>query len=158
MKYVETAGGPSVEGCIFVELPKRNADREHLILWRGEHAFVIMNAYPYTNGHLLVAPYRHTADMTDLTDPELLEINQLVRDSIRWISATYHPDGFNIGVNMGRAGGAGIPDHIHWHIVPRWAGDTNFMTTVGDVRVMPQSLAESYDRLRQAIETEATSG
>lgn len=154
MQYVETAGGPSTGGCIFVDLPQQENDRENLILHRGRTAFVIMNAYPYTNGHLLVAPYRHTADLSELSDDELLEINQLVRDGVRWITSVYRPDGFNVGVNLGRAGGAGIPDHVHWHIVPRWSGDTNFMTTVGDVRVMPQSLSESYDRLRAVIDAE----
>lgn len=138
--------------CIFVDLPAADDDRENLLLYRGASAFVMLNAFPYTNGHLMVAPYRHTAEMRDLGDEELLEINQLVAKAIGWITAVYNPDGFNIGVNLGSAAGAGIPTHIHWHIVPRWSGDTNFMTTVGDVRVLPQSLADSYDRLRKAVE------
>lgn len=146
LKYIE-ADGPSSSGCIFVELPAQDNDRENLILYRGKTAFVILNRYPYTNGHLMVAPYKHTANLSELTDEELLEINQLVVRATEWITACYQPQGFNIGVNLGSAGGAGIPDHVHWHIVPRWNGDTNFMTTVGDVRVMPQSLEESYDRL-----------
>jgi ATP adenylyltransferase len=138
-------------GCFFVDLPKEDNDRENLILHRGARAFVMLNAYPYTNGHLMVAPYKHTAEMADLDDAELLEINQLLALSIGWIRAAYRPDGFNIGVNLGVAAGAGVPTHIHWHVVPRWAGDTNFMTTIGDVRVLPQSLTESYDRLRMAM-------
>jgi ATP adenylyltransferase len=134
-----------------VDLPARNQDRDNLILYRGETAFVMLNAYPYTNGHLMVAPYRHTAELNDLSDPELLEIQKLLASSVRWIRSAYHPDGFNIGVNMGSAAGAGIPTHLHWHIVPRWAGDTNFMTTVGEIRVMPQGLTDSYDRLREAV-------
>ncbi len=153
LSYIESAPSPSSggTGCIFVDLPAANDDRKNLILFRGEHAFVMLNAFPYTNGHLMVAPYRHTNDITELSDAELLEINQLVAKSVGWIRKTYHPDGFNIGVNVGRAAGAGIPTHIHWHIVPRWEGDTNFMGVVGEVRVLPQSLEESYDRLAAAI-------
>lgn len=113
-----------------------------------------MNAYPYNNGHLMVAPYRHTSDLEDLSDGELLEIQQLVRDCVRWLSAAYRPEGFNIGVNLGRAAGAGIEDHLHWHIVPRWSGDTNFMPVVGEVRVLPQSLEESYDSIKAIIDSE----
>ncbi len=152
LTYIEQAN--SAGGCIFVDLPAADADRDNLILFRGEHAFVMLNAYPYTNGHLMVAPYRHTADMGDLDDAELLEINQLVARCLRWIGGAYSPAGYNVGVNLGSAAGAGIPTHIHWHIVPRWEGDTNFMTTVGEVRVLPQSLAESYDRLRAIVERE----
>jgi ATP adenylyltransferase len=106
-----------------------------------------LNAYPYTNGHLMVAPFRHTGSLEDLSDAELLQINQLVRDCVRWLTLAYGPQGFNIGVNMGRSAGAGIEDHLHWHIVPRWNGDTNFMTTVGETRVLAQSLEDTYDRL-----------
>lgn len=148
LKYVEK---PSASGNIFVDLPAEKDDRKNLILHRGEAAFVIMNAFPYTNGHLLIAPFRQTNDLPSMTDIELLEINQLVAKSVKWLTETYSPDGFNIGVNLGRAAGAGIPQHIHWHVLPRWNGDTNFMTTVGDTRVMPQSLEDSYDRLREAV-------
>ncbi len=152
LSYIESATQVEGEtGCIFVDLPAQDDDRNNLILYRGQHAFVMLNAYPYTNGHLMVAPYKHTADMGELNDDELLEINQLVAKCTRWIGKTYRPDGYNIGVNLGRAAGAGIPTHIHWHIVPRWEGDTNFMTVVGEVRVLPQSLEESYDRLRKAV-------
>jgi ATP adenylyltransferase len=149
------AGEMSKGGCIFVDLPAQDNDRANLILFRGKTAFVMLNAYPYTSGHLMVAPYKHTADMADLDDAELLEINQLVSRCMGWIGACYKPDGFNIGVNLGSAAGAGIPTHIHWHIVPRWAGDTNFMTAVGDVRVIPQSLDSAYDLLRQAVDRDA---
>lgn len=154
LTYIEEASKTKDEttGCIFVDLPAHSDDRKNLILHRGRTAFVMLNAFPYTNGHLMVAPYKHTSDIAELDDTELLEINQLVAKCVDWISATYHPHGFNIGVNLGEAAGAGIPTHIHWHIVPRWNGDTNFMTTVGEVRVMPQSLVESYDRLRAAVE------
>lgn len=155
LTYIEKKDGP--DGCFLVELPKQQNDRDNLILHRGRTAFVIMNAFPYTNGHLLVAPYRHVGDIADLDDAELLEINQLVARACGWIRRAYGPDGFNIGVNLGSAAGAGVPTHIHWHVVPRWMGDTNFMTVVGEVRVMPQSLAESYDRLRAAADAEERS-
>src|ERR1044072_2216439 len=154
--YIEKPSTGSGEGgCIFVDLPTQENDRDNLLLFRGKSAFVMLNAFPYTNGHLMVAPYKHTANMPELDDAELLEINQLVSSCIQWITKVYKPDGFNIGVNLGSAAGAGIPTHIHWHIVPRWNGDTNFMTTVGDVRVLPQSLSDSYDKLKQAVERDA---
>jgi ATP adenylyltransferase len=115
----------------------------------------MLNAFPYTSGHLMVAPYKHTARMDELDDAELLEINQLVARAMRWIEAVYKPEGFNVGVNLGQAGGAGIPTHLHWHIVPRWRGDTNFMTTVADVRVIPQSLESAYDHLKAAVDADA---
>jgi len=151
-EYIKSSGESNAQGCIFVDLPAQNNDRENLILVRGKHAFVILNRFPYTSGHLMVAPYRHTSDMGELHDDELLEINQLVRDCLKWITAAFHPDGFNVGVNLGSAGGAGIPSHIHWHIVPRWNGDTNFITSVGNVRVIPQSLEASYDLLRNVVD------
>ena len=115
----------------------------------------MLNAYPYTSGHLMIAPYLHTAELTELGDAALLEINQLLGKSVGWLRKAYKPDGFNIGVNLGAAAGAGIPSHIHWHVVPRWNGDTNYMTTVGDVRVLPQSLEDTYDRIRAIIDAEA---
>jgi ATP adenylyltransferase len=155
MTYIEkpTTGKPG--GDIFLDLPAQNNDETNLILFRGVESFVMMNAFPYTNGHLLVAPYRQIASIDLLNDAELLELNQLVAKGVRWLRDCYKPDGFNIGVNMGSAAGAGIPVHVHWHIVPRWGGDTNFMTTVANVRVMPQSLEESYARIRGAVERDA---
>ncbi len=152
LTYIEAAKDQgSRGGCIFVDLPAATQDRKNLILFRGRLAFVMLNAFPYTNGHLMVAPYKHTANLSDLDDDELLEINQLVRDACGWITKAYRPDGFNVGVNLGEAAGAGIPSHVHWHIVPRWNGDTNFMMTIGEVRVLPQSLEESYDRLQAVM-------
>jgi len=150
LEYIEKA---TTNGdCIFVDLPKQEDDRKNLILYRGKNAFVMMNAFPYTNGHLMIAPYQHTAEIEELTNDTLLEINQLLGRCVRWIREAYKPNGFNIGINLGSAAGAGIPDHVHWHIVPRWGGDTNFMTTVGQVRVLPQSLEDSYDRLKEVID------
>lgn len=150
LKYIEKAADGTGTGDIFVDLPAQDNDRENLILHRGSTAFVMLNKYPYTNGHLLIAPYRQTDRLDLLGDAELLEIQQLLAKGVRWLERAYKPDGFNIGVNLGRAAGAGIPQHIHWHIVPRWNGDTNYMTTVGGVRVMPQTLEDSYDRLCDA--------
>lgn len=152
MEYIDRPSTGKPGGDIFVDLPAENDDKKNLILFRGKTAFVILNAFPYTNGHLMVAPYRQVAEIDLLNDEELLEINQLLARAVRWIRATYRPDGFNLGVNMGGAAGAGIPIHIHWHIVPRWNGDTNFMTTIGQVRVMPETLDRSYERLREAVE------
>lgn len=153
IKYIEKPStGPGCTGNIFVDLPVAGDDRKNLILYRGLSAFVMLNAYPYTNGHLMIAPYRQTADITELNDEELLEINQLLAKGVGWIRKAYKPDGFNVGINLGVAAGAGIPVHIHWHIVPRWSGDTNFMTTVGEVRVMPEDLHRSYDRLRKILD------
>lgn len=151
-RFSYIASASKTDGCIFVDLPAQDNDRDNLILYRGKHAFVILNAFPYTSGHLMIAPYRHTADLQELTDDELLEINQLVVKVVGWLTAAYNPDGFNIGANLGSAAGAGIPTHIHWHVVPRWAGDTNFMTTVGEVRVLPQTLLDTYDRLSKIVE------
>jgi ATP adenylyltransferase len=155
MTYIEkpTTGKPG--GDIFLDLPAQNDDEKNFILFRGSTSFVLLNAFPYTSGHLMVAPYRQVASIDLMNDDELLEVNQLVAKGIGWLRATYKPDGFNVGVNMGAAAGAGIPVHVHWHIVPRWGGDTNFMTTVGNVRVMPQTLEESYVRLRQVVERDA---
>lgn len=152
LTYIERpTTGTSSGGNFFVELPAQNNDRQNLILYRGDHAFVIMNAFPYTNGHLLVAPYRQVSEISEMSDDELLEVNQLLAKCSRWLRASFNPDGFNIGVNVGKAAGAGVPQHIHWHILPRWNGDTNFMTTVGNTRVMPQSLEDSYQRIWDAI-------
>lgn len=150
-RYVKEARESGGE-CIFVKLPRESDDRKNLILYRGKHAFVILNAYPYTNGHLMVAPYKHTANLEDLTDEEILETQKLITACVHWLTEAYHPEGFNIGMNLGRASGAGIEDHLHWHVVPRWIGDTNFMPVIGEVRVLPESLEESYDRLKACIE------
>jgi ATP adenylyltransferase len=150
LAYIEQA--TPTGNCIFLDLPAQDNDRDNLLLFRGKTAFVMLNAFPYTNGHLMVAPYKHTADLSELDDEELLEINRLLAKAVHWITEAFRPEGFNIGVNLGSVAGAGIPSHVHWHIVPRWNGDTNFMTTIGEVRVLPQSLADTYDRLKKAIE------
>jgi ATP adenylyltransferase len=127
-------------------------DRENLILKRGEHAIVVMNRYPYNNGHLLVAPIRHLRHLKELTDPERLEIARLIEACIEALGDAVHPHGFNIGLNLGRVAGAGLESHLHYHVVPRWEGDTNFMPVLGEVKVVPQALDDLYAELRRRLE------
>lgn len=136
---------------IFVRLEREHRDEENLILWRGEHVFVIMNKFPYNNGHLLIVPYRQIADYEDLSEEEQMEVARVAGYCIRWLRSALEPDGFNLGMNLGEAGGAGIPNHLHMHVVPRWRGDTNFMPTVGDVKVVPEAMRETYRKLSKAI-------
>jgi ATP adenylyltransferase len=151
LQYIESAD--KAEGCIFCTFPAAGEarDSEHLIVTRGEHAYVILNAFPYSNGHLMVVPFRHTSRLEDYTDAEMLEVMKLTRLSLALLRIAFKPDGFNLGVNMGRVAGAGIADHLHWHIVPRWNGDTNFMPVMADVRVIPESLPAVHARLRAAL-------
>jgi ATP adenylyltransferase len=150
LEYVQKAD--EYEGCIFCDKPKEQEDEKNLLLCRRERAFVMLNAFPYNIGHLMVAPYSHTAELGGLADEEIAEMMALVRDGIGWLMSAYAPQGFNVGLNLGRAAGAGIESHIHLHVVPRWAGDTNFMPVIGDVRVMPEALAQSYKRLKEKID------
>jgi ATP adenylyltransferase len=152
LKYIENAD-KAAASCIFCSFPAEGEahDAENLIVYRGTHAFIILNAFPYSNGHLMVVPFRHTSSMTEYSDGEMLDVMQLTRLSIRLLQEAFHPDGFNLGVNMGRVAGAGIADHLHWHVVPRWNGDTNFMPVLADVRVIPESLPVVYTRLRDAL-------
>ena len=124
-------------------------DNENLVLWRTDKSIVILNCFPYNNGHLLIAPARHIPDLDDAADEELLEILKLVRESQKALSAAIKPHGFNAGMNFGRCAGAGLPGHLHIHIVPRWDGDTNFMSVCSDTKVISQSLAELYELLKQ---------
>ncbi len=150
MQYIESA---KVEGgaCILCEKPRESKDAENLILHRGRLCYIIMNLYPYNNGHLMVVPYKHVPDMTDLDDATLLEMMQFVRLSETLLRQVMRPDGFNIGANIGRVAGAGIADHVHMHVVPRWMGDTNFMPVLADVHVMPELLATTYAKLKDGL-------
>jgi ATP adenylyltransferase len=134
--------------CIFCTKPAEDKDKENYILFRGRRNFIMMNAYPYNPGHLLVAPYRHTAELVELTAAERNEHFELVSRCVSVLRRAFKPGGFNIGANIGKVAGAGIDDHFHSHIVPRWLGDTNFQTVLPDIRVVPQALAETYDVLR----------
>jgi len=149
MAYIEMKSPP---GCIFCNKPAENRDEENLILYRGETAFVLLNLFPYNNGHLMVAPYRHIASLSDLEDTEHLEMMRLTARCTEWLKAAFGPDGFNIGINLGRVAGAGIEDHLHIHVVPRWNGDTNFMPVVGDTKVLPDSLQNTLMKLKAALE------
>jgi len=135
------------ERCIFCEKPKENKDRENLILWRGEQSFVIMNFYPYNNGHLMVVPYCHVHNLTALNDSQNLELMKGIVKCTDILQQLFEPDGFNIGMNLGRVAGAGIDDHLHFHVVPRWSGDTNYMPILGHTKVVSEGLWETYDKL-----------
>jgi ATP adenylyltransferase len=119
-----------------------------MILHRGSHAFVLMNAFPYNPGHLMVAPFRHVGDAEQLTGDELLDAGREQQRALAALREEMSPHGFNVGMNLGRVAGAGIPDHVHWHVVPRWNGDTNFMPVVGETRVLPESLEDTFRKLR----------
>lgn len=144
---------PEGAGTVFERIAAEPArDAEHFVLWRGDHLFVVMNLYPYNNGHLLLVPYRPVTDYTALTPDEQAELTSLIGRTIAWLRAALRPDGFNVGMNQGEAGGAGIPDHLHVHVVPRWRGDTNFMPVTGEVKVLPEALRTTYQKLRAAVE------
>lgn len=148
LNYV-TTGTPS-SACVFCDALARGDD-EPLMAWMGTRAFVILNKFPYNNGHLMVVPKRHVARLADLDPDELLEIMTLARASEAALGAVYHPHAFNMGINIGRSAGAGIADHLHMHVVPRWDGDTSFMTVSGETRVLPEELPVTAARLRPAL-------
>jgi ATP adenylyltransferase len=147
MEYIRSAQH-DVEGCFLCDEPAAGDDDRYFILARGDTAYVVLNIYPYNPGHLLVAPYRHTAALEDLDDAETLDMSRLLQRSIAALKAGMEPHGFNLGMNLSHMAGAGIPDHVHWHVVPRWGGDTNFMPIVSDTRVLPELLEETYVRLK----------
>lgn len=134
-------------GCIFCEKPKEEKDRENLILYRSSHSAVFMNLYPYNNGHLMVVPYHHVFSIVDLSDEELLDSMKMTQYSINCLREVFMPEGFNVGTNIGKVAGAGIEEHIHFHVIPRWVGDTHFMAVLGEVRVIPEHILSTYDRL-----------
>jgi len=145
LEYV--SGAAESDGCIFCDKPGQNDDAA-LIVHRGTRAYVVLNLYPYTNGHLMVAPYRHLAMPDELDADERAEVWQLMADGIAALTAAMGPAGFNCGLNLGRPAGAGVEGHLHVHVVPRWSGDTNFMPVLADVRVMPEHLSRTLERVR----------
>lgn len=147
MEYIRSAVIGEPDGCFLCDALAGSDDAATLILARAERAFVILNAYPYNPGHLLVAANRHVGELEELAADELADVDALLQRSIRAVRASSQPDGFNVGINLGRVAGAGIPGHLHWHVVPRWNGDTNFMPVVGGTKVLPELLAETYARL-----------
>lgn len=139
--------GEKKPGCFLCGKHQESDDKANLVLERGKHCYCLMNLYPYTNGHLMVAPYKHTGNLGDLSAEELTEIMTMVRRWVVLLGKWSHPDGFNMGMNIGRSAGAGVAEHLHWHIVPRWVGDANFMTTLSGTRVINQSLESAWEEL-----------
>ena len=149
--YVKDASKDIEEECIFCAKPAEDEDEANLIVHRGERCFVILNKFPYTNGHLMVAPYEHVAALQELDAKTIAEMMGLAQRGIEALESSYSPHGYNVGCNQGRVAGAGVEHHIHMHVVPRWGGDTNFMPVLGDTRVMNQTLEDSYETVRKAF-------
>ena len=151
MDYIRSIDKPADPGACFIcdaasaSTPEQRKDR--LVLWTTDHSVVLINRYPYTNGHLLIAPRAHKPELEDLTEPEQADLTRQTLRAIRVLKAAMSPQGFNLGINLGRVAGAGLPGHLHQHAVPRWNGDTNFMTVVADIRVVPQAMEQLYDEL-----------
>ena len=147
LEYIQAAD--EQDGCVFCRAAEAS-DEDGLVVHRGERTFVLLNKFPYASGHLMVAPYRHVGDFGELENDEALEIHRLASSGIGALAATYEPQGYNLGWNLGRVAGAGVVDHVHLHVVPRWAGDTNFMPVLADVKVLPEHIAETRRRLERA--------
>jgi len=152
LAYVKDASKDIEEECIFCAKPAGGDDEANLIVHRGERCFVILNKFPYTNGHLMVAPFEHLATLQELGAETLAEMMALAQRAMTTLEQAYSPHGYNVGFNQGRVAGAGVEHHIHMHVVPRWGGDTNFMPVLADTRVMPQTLEQSYEALRGAFD------
>ncbi|GAB4247792.1 MAG: HIT domain-containing protein [Thermoleophilia bacterium] len=148
MRYIKSE---KPGGCIFCDKPAAGDDQANHIVWRGEKAFVLLNAYPYNNGHLMVAPYAHIGELESLPADTLAEIMNLCQDAVRALKRDFNAEGINVGLNLGAAAGAGVKDHLHFHLVPRWVGDTNFMPVTADVRIIPQSLDHAWSLLHKAF-------
>jgi ATP adenylyltransferase len=140
------------EGCIFCTKPAAGDDEDNQILHRGDNVFIMLNAFPYNTGHLMVAPFRHVGDPLDMMPEESSELMYGARIAIEVLRASFSPEGFNLGMNVGRVAGAGYAEHVHIHVVPRWSGDTNFMAVISDTRVVPEALTETYRRLKEAVD------
>jgi ATP adenylyltransferase len=155
MTYIAQASDTVDEGCIFCSKPgiAPTKDEDQLILYRGKYGFIMMNLYPYNTGHLLIAPYKHIGSLASLAPDEIIEVTYLVQKCELALRTALKPDGFNVGINMGRVAGAGFPDHVHFHIVPRWDGDTNFMPVLADVKVMPEFMETTYHKIKTSLQT-----
>jgi ATP adenylyltransferase len=151
LAYVKDASKDIEEECIFCAKPGAEDDEANLIVHRGERCFVILNLYPYTNGHLMVAPFEHIGRIQDLPAETVAEMMALAQRAMDGLERVYDPQGYNVGFNQGRVAGAGVEHHIHLHVVPRWGGDTNFMPVIADTKVMPQTLEQSYEALKGAF-------
>jgi ATP adenylyltransferase len=150
MVYIDQGGKDG--RCIFCAKNLQEQPRETLVLTQTKHSLVMLNKYPYNNGHLLLAPKRHENKLDDLPQNEHTDLQETLRRSVAIVRAVLNPGGINLGMNLGKCAGAGVEDHLHWHLVPRWEGDTNFMPVVGETRVIPQHLLDSYDRLKPHFE------
>jgi ATP adenylyltransferase len=150
-RYQYVQSGPK-DDCIFCTKWQENRDAENYIVLRAKRNFVLLNLYPYTNGHLMIAPYEHVPTLEDAAAETLTEMMRLTRDAERHLHDLYNPDGINLGMNIGAAAGAGVAGHIHMHVLPRWVADANFMTTVGETRVLPEELSVTYERMRNAFQ------
>ena len=151
MKYVEYVTIEKKRSCFLCEAARSQVSKESLVIFKDENWFVMLNLYPYNTGHLLVAPYRHVATLDDLTEEELRDLGQVLQKAVKLVKLTYNPDGFNIGLNLGRVAGAGLEDHLHFHIVPRWNGDTNFMPILANTKVIPEAIYDTYERLAKKL-------
>lgn len=149
--YVRSPKGPKPDGSVFTRIAQSSDDVGNYVIARGKSTFAVLNLYPYNGGHILVLPYREVADLDDLTEDELLELMVLLRRCKQALTTTMKPEGFNVGLNLGRVAGAGIFEHLHFHLVPRWNGDTNFMPVIGSTHVLPEALADVAARLRAAL-------
>jgi ATP adenylyltransferase len=149
MEYIENSN--KEEGCIFCNAQEKEDSAENLIALRGERAYVILNRFPYTSGHLMVVPFEHKANFEELDSPTRAEMMELTSQCMSVLRRIYAPEAFNMGANIGEPAGAGVKEHVHIHIVPRWTGDTNFMSTVGETRVLPESLESTYQRVRNGF-------
>ena len=142
---------PKPKTCFLCDAIKSKDDRKHYVVYRGSKCFIIMNLFPYNPGHLMIAPYRHVPSIEDLNNDELFDLMVLTKLSLKMLRKAFNPHGFNIGVNIGNVAGAGVEEHVHVHVVPRWSGDTNFMPLLADVKVIPQALEETYRKLKNVL-------
>ena len=147
MEYILRDKGEGEEPCIFCSRITQDKDKQNLILYRSSQSFVIMNRFPYNNGHLMVVPYRHCGDLLDLKEAEKNDLFALIQLSVKALNQVMQPHGFNIGMNIGKVAGAGVDDHLHFHIVPRWNGDTNFMPIISETKVVSEALDKTYDKM-----------
>jgi ATP adenylyltransferase len=147
-RYAYITGAEKAQECLFCAAAALGDDRKALIVHRGRHCFIMLNAFPYTSGHVMVVPFRHTDELQKLDPPSAHELMELTQKTEGVLRRLYHPDGVNLGMNLGKAAGAGVAGHIHMHVLPRWVADSNFMTVVGETRVLPEALETTYERLR----------
>ncbi len=150
-RYAYVSRAAPVDGCIFCEKAAQDRDEENLVLYRGKLNFVLLNLYPYTSGHLMIAPFEHVATLEEASPESVAEMMQLARIASKHLREAYQPQGMNLGMNLGECAGAGIAGHIHMHVLPRWIGDSNFMTTVGETRVLPEDISITYKKLSEAF-------